>query len=74
MKRDIARFDTSDYPADNVYDMLLANKKISGLVKDKNNGAIMTEFIGRAKMYAVRVDGKKDTKKAKGIKYNTNVQ
>jgi len=22
MKRDISRFDTSDYPADNVYDML----------------------------------------------------
>jgi len=55
MKHDISRFDTSDYPADNVYGM--QQKKY---LKDKNNGAIMTEF--RAKMYALRVDGKKDTK------------
>jgi len=69
MKRDINRFDTSDYPADNVYGMPLANKKVPGLMKDENNGAIMTEFVGlRAKMYALRVDGKKDTKKAKGVK------
>jgi len=71
MKHDIARFDTNDYLADNEYGMLLANKKVSGLMKDENNGAIMTEFVGlRAKMYAVRVDGKKDTKKIKGIKNN----
>ncbi|KYM94614.1 hypothetical protein ALC62_14756 [Cyphomyrmex costatus] len=67
MKRDIARFDTSDYPANNAYGIPLANKKVLGLMKDENNGAIMTEFVGlRAKMYALRVDGKKDTKKAKG--------
>jgi len=69
MKHDIARFDTRDYPADNVYGMPLVNKKVSGLMKDENNGAVMTEFVGlRAKMYAMRVDSKKDTKKVKGVK------
>ncbi|XP_020297388.1 uncharacterized protein LOC109861944 [Pseudomyrmex gracilis] len=69
IKRDIVRFDTSDYPTDNVYGMPRVNKKIPGLMKDENNGMIMTEFVGlRAKMYALKVDGKKDTKKAKGIK------
>ncbi|XP_018309128.1 uncharacterized protein [Mycetomoellerius zeteki] len=70
MKRDIARFDTSDYQADNAYCMPFANKKVPGLMKDENNSAIMTEFVGlRAKMYALRVDGK-DTKKAKDVKSN----
>ncbi|EZA53825.1 hypothetical protein X777_06642 [Ooceraea biroi] len=56
---------------DNAYGMPLANKKVPGLMKDENNGAIMTEFVGlRAKMYAVRVVGRKDTKKAKGVKSN----
>ncbi|KYN27900.1 hypothetical protein ALC57_02694 [Trachymyrmex cornetzi] len=71
MKRDIIRFDTNDYSTDNVYGIPLANKKVPGLMKDENNGAILTEFVGlRAKMYALRVDGKKDTKKAKGVKSN----
>jgi len=49
--------------------MPLANKKVPGLMKDENNVAIMTEFVGlRAKMYAL--NGKKDTKKAKGVKSN----
>ncbi|KYN09606.1 hypothetical protein ALC57_18278 [Trachymyrmex cornetzi] len=69
MKRGINRFDTSDYAVDNAYSIPLANKKVPGIMKDENNGAIMTEFVGlRAKMYALRVQGKKDTKKAKGIK------
>ncbi|XP_029675203.1 uncharacterized protein LOC115242803 [Formica exsecta] len=65
------RFDTSNYAVDNLYGIPLANKKIPGLMKDENNGAIMTEFVGlRAKMYALRVDGKKDSKKVKGVKSN----
>jgi len=40
-------------------------------MKDENNGIIMTEFVGlREKMYALRVEGKKDMKKAKGVKSN----
>ncbi|KYN15199.1 hypothetical protein ALC57_12589 [Trachymyrmex cornetzi] len=69
MKRDINRFDTSDYAVDNAYSIPLANKKVPGLMKDENNGAIMTEFVGlRAKMYALSGQGKKDTKKAKDVK------
>ncbi|XP_050464322.1 uncharacterized protein LOC126858215 [Cataglyphis hispanica] len=71
MKRVINRFDTSNYSANNAYDIQLVNKKVPGLMKDENNGAIMTVFVGlRAKMYALRVDGKKDTKKVKGVKSN----
>ena len=74
MKHDIARFDTSDYPIDNVYGMPLANKKVPGL-KDEKKGAIMATFVGlRVKMYAVKVDGKKDTKKAKDVKNNIAVR
>jgi len=64
MKRCISRFDTSDYAIDNAYDISLVNKKVPGLMKDKNNGAIIIEFVGLgAKMYALRVNDKKDTKK-----------
>ena len=71
MKRDISKFDTSDFSEDNVYGTPRANKKVPGLMKDENNGAIMTEFVGlRAKMYALRVTGKDDTKKVKGVKRN----
>ncbi|KYN39296.1 hypothetical protein ALC56_06320 [Trachymyrmex septentrionalis] len=71
IKRDIARFDTSDYPERSAYDTPRVNNKIPGLMKDENGGAIMTEFIGlKAKMYALRVIGKSDTKRIKGVKKN----
>ncbi|KYN10780.1 hypothetical protein ALC57_17078 [Trachymyrmex cornetzi] len=60
--------DLEDYTVDNAYGFL-ANKKVPGFMKDENNGAVMTEFVGlRAKMYASRVEGKKDAKKAKDVK------
>jgi len=53
--------------------MPLAKKKVPGLMKDKNNGAIMTEFVRlRAKMYALCTNGKKDIEKAKDVKSSAN--
>jgi len=70
MKRDIARFDERLSGRQRVW-YASREQKSTGLMKDENNGAIMTEFVGvRAKMYAVRVDGKKDIKKVKGVKNN----
>ena len=40
-------------------------------MKDENGDAIMTEFVGlRAKMYTLRVIGRSDMKRIKGIKKN----
>ncbi|XP_025264636.1 uncharacterized protein LOC112638002 [Camponotus floridanus] len=69
IKRDIDRFDTSDYAVDNPYGAPRAHKKVLGLMKDENNGALMLEFVGlRAKMYALRVKDRGDTKKSKGVR------
>ncbi|XP_037911964.1 uncharacterized protein LOC119652098 [Hermetia illucens] len=70
IKRDCRnRFDTSDYPSNNIFGIPLVNKKVLGLMKDENNGKIMTEFVGlRSKMYAIRVAGEDKMKKSKGVK------
>ena len=69
IKAHIEKFDTSDYPQDNVYKMPRLHKKIVGLMKDECCGKILLLFIVlRSKMYAMLIDGKPPTKKAKGVK------
>lgn len=69
MLLNIKYFHTSEYPANNIYNISQINKKVPGRMKDENNGQIMLEFVGlRAKMYAIKVEGNRVTKMAKGIK------
>lgn len=61
-------FDTSDYPVDNPYNIPLMNKKVIGKFKDEMCGQILSHFIAlRPKLYAYKLDGKEEVKKAKGI-------
>lgn len=69
MKQHIGKYDTSDYPLNNAYDMPRVNKKIPGLFKDELNGEVVTAFVGlRSKMYCVQSGGIDKMKKAKGVK------
>ncbi|XP_031779837.1 uncharacterized protein LOC116416268 [Nasonia vitripennis] len=69
MKKNIHKFDTSDYSADNVFNIPCVNKKVVGLMKVDCNGQILTEFVGlRSKMYSTRVNNQDNMKKIKGIK------
>lgn len=72
IKIDLDRFDTSNFSADNEYNLPLVNKKVVGLMKDENGGKIMTKFIGlRSKMYAYTLNGddydENVVKKNKGV-------
>lgn len=70
IKRDAHKFDTSDYPTNNVHGISLLNKKVPGLMKDEYSGVILEEYVAlRSKMYALRVGGKEE-KRLKGIKRN----
>ena len=71
IKADLSKFDTSDYPPDNPYNMPQVNKKVLGLMKDELNGDIMTHQVGlRSKMYGFKSLKGKVVKKSKGVKYN----
>ena len=55
MKRDIHRYDTSDYPENNIFAMPRVNKKKVGVMKDELAGSLMLEYVGlKSKMYCYR--------------------
>lgn len=55
MRKNLNKFDTSNYPENNEYGIMRVNKKIPGLFTDELKGEVMAEFVGlRAKCYAVR--------------------
>lgn len=75
------QFDTSGYPKNNPYGIQQLNNKVIGMMKDEYNGKLIKEYVGiRAKLYAIKVQrdrptrkkGKivKLTKKGKGVKKN----
>lgn len=69
MSKNLSKYDTSDYPEKNQFNIPRKNKKIPGLFKDEMNGEIITDFVGlRSKMYCVRSEKIEKMKKAKGVK------
>lgn len=55
IKEHLDKYDTSDYPLDNVFDMPRVNKKKPGIFKDELNSRIITSFVGlRSKMYSIK--------------------
>ncbi|XP_055316607.1 uncharacterized protein LOC129576103 [Sitodiplosis mosellana] len=72
MKENLERYDTSDYPIDNIFEIPRVNKKIPGLFKDELNSIIIIKFVGlRSKMYCVLTydpEANAKMKKAKGVK------
>ena len=70
MKKDIHEFDTYNYPKDNIFAMPRPqeNNKKPGLMSDEVEGHIILEFVGlRAKLYSIKIQGKKTVKRGKGI-------
>lgn len=68
MKGDLKRYDTSDYPQDNIFGIPRVNKKIPGLFKDELNSLIITEFVGlRSKMYSLKAGEVKKINDFNGI-------
>ena len=70
MKEHSWLYDTSNYPKDNpLYDN--RNKKVLGKMKDECGGLAIEEIVAiKPKMYSILKEGKKNEKKAKGVKKN----
>lgn len=72
MKENLERYDTSDYPTDNVFQIPRVNKKIPGLFKDELKSIIARKFAGlKSKLYSLWTDNDEldlKMKKAKGVK------
>lgn len=69
MNHDIHKYDTSDYPENNIFGIPRVNKKVPGLFKDEMNSKVISSFVGlRSKMYSIKVGGVEKVKKAKGVK------
>lgn len=69
MNHDIRKYDTSDYPENNIFGIPRVNKKVPGLFKDEMNSNVISSFVGlRSKMYSIKVGGVEKVKKAKGVK------
>ena len=64
------RFDTSDYPENHPSGIPTGiNKKVLGMMKDEVAGKNIKEFIGlRSKLYSLKMEEGKETKKCKGVK------
>ena len=70
MAKNLERFDTSAYAANNQWNIPLVNKKKPGLMSDEAKGRIILEFCGlRSKCYAFKIQhGGEEEKRAKGVK------
>ena len=68
MKKHSWMYDTSNYSKDHpLYDD--RNKKVLGKMKDEYGGRVINEVVAvRQKMYSMDLEGKKNIRKAKGVK------
>ncbi|XP_031355178.1 uncharacterized protein LOC116179519 [Photinus pyralis] len=70
IRANISRFDTSDYPENNIYNIPRCNGKVLGMMKDELGGRIITDWVALAsKMYSYKtMDSDNDVMKLKGIR------